>query len=103
MDKAELMVGQHLCHADVIEYEGELLLVALWFGNPSLGLRRPERVIPLASLDFQTDENPHTLARYRVNGVFPDELFANDVSNAVATKFQARQGPNVTFPLEAKH
>lgn len=103
MEKAELMVGRHLCHADVIEYEGELFLVALWFANPSLGLRRPERVIPLASLDFLTDENPKSLVRYRINGALPGELFATEISDAVARRFRARRGPNVTFPLEAKH
>lgn len=100
MEKAQLMVGQRLCLADVIEYQGERLIVALWFANPSLGLRRPEIVIPLASTAHQTDENPRVLIRHYVEGVFPEGLLSGQISNEEAQRFQARKGPDVTFPME---
>lgn len=96
---AGLMVGDRLKVADVIENDGEALIVVLWFSNPSAGLRRPEYVLPLKSVRYlENTTDPHR-PRYLVDGVFPASLFAGTASRNERRQFGVCKGPKIVLPL----
>lgn len=103
MEKAQLMTDAGLAELDVIFYDGEYLLVCLWFANQALGLRRPEFVIPLSSLHVNDDPNLSLGARFLIDGVFPRGLFLAPPSPTSMKQFGVQKGPDVTFPLASKN
>lgn len=104
LQSAGMMVGDRMTLHDVIEFGGERLIVVLWFGNKDLGLRRPEFVIPLKSVphhDLSSD--PQFAYRWGIDGAFPKSLFDGTAQRAERRRYGVRKGPDVTFPLPAKH
>ena len=95
-----LMVGGRMSLADTIEHEGERLIVVLWYGNPAEGLRRPEYVIPLASVPYKENHTDPKFPQYLVDGVFPETLFDGSATRPERRRFGVRKGPDIAFPLE---
>ena len=98
---AGIMVQDRITIHDVIEHQGEQLIVVLWFANRDLGVKRPEYVVPLKSVphhDLSSD--PRFPYRWGVDGVFPGSLFDGTASRAERRRFGVRKGPDVTFPLK---
>lgn len=93
---------QQMGFFDVIEHEGEKLIVLLWDGNIKLGLRRPALVLPLASAPHQ-DMGPGSHPfRYGVNPSFqlPMSIPDGRSSRSERRQYGVCKGPAVTFPLE---
>ena len=54
-------VGSKLTLMDAIEHDEEIMVVVLWYGKETEGLRWPEYVLPLASVRHRSSTNPLTL------------------------------------------
>lgn len=95
---ASVIVEDRLCLVDTIDGEHGVLLVVLWHGNPKLGLRRPEYVIPLervAHQDLGSDAHPF---QYGVNAPLPKSLFDGSAGRSVRRRYGVQKGPDVEFP-----
>ncbi|MER9505989.1 hypothetical protein [Mesorhizobium sp. M0579] len=97
--KALLMIGPALHLRDVIEHDNKLLIVVLWYANLAAGLRRPECVIPLASVPHEINETDPKFPRYLVDGIFPESLFLGTASENELQQYGVQKGPNATFPI----
>ena len=54
-------IGNKLTLMDAIEHDGEILVVVLWYGKETEGLRWPEYVLPLASVRHRVLDQSTTL------------------------------------------
>lgn len=95
-----IFVGDKFCAFDAIETANGILIVALWYGNPAEGLRRPEYVIPLSSVRHQVAPIGAGPVQFLVNDPMPKSLFDGSASRQMRRQFHVEKGPDITFPLQ---
>jgi hypothetical protein len=98
----QAMVGDKAVAFSALEHEGEIFLVLKMSSNPSLGLQRVDLMFPLSKVAHQTFDDPKAQCRWFVNDPLPAKLFG-DPSPLERELYGVRGGPDVTFPLPAKH
>ncbi|MGF6172900.1 hypothetical protein [Ensifer sp. 4252] len=93
-------VSGRTCALSALEIGGEVLVVLTWLGNKDAGLRRPEYVLPLASIPHQSRE-PDASSPYRwvLTGTLPMSLFDGSASRQVRRQHGVSPGPALNLPL----
>lgn len=99
-DAVQANVSGCTCSLSALEIGGEVLVVLTWLGNKDAGLRRPEYVLPLASIPHQARE-PDAGSPYRwiLTGTLPMSLFDGSASRQVRRQHGVSPGPALNLPL----
>ncbi|RDL49026.1 hypothetical protein BLJAPNOD_00122 [Ensifer sp. M14] len=99
-DAVQANVAGRTCSLSALEIGGEVLVVLTWLGNKDAGLRRPEYVLPLASVPHQARE-PDAYSPYRwiLTGTLPMSLFDGSASRQVRRQHGVSPGPTINLPL----
>jgi hypothetical protein len=92
-------IGGKLTLMDAIEHDGETLVVVLWYGKETEGLRWPEYVIPLASVRHRVLDQPTDPYRYFLTDPLPADLFLGTATRQRRKHFSVLKGPKVMFPI----
>ncbi|MGH6805765.1 MAG: hypothetical protein ACREEJ_02780 [Ensifer adhaerens] len=99
-DAVQANVSGRPCSLSALEIGGEVLVVLTWLGNKDAGLRRPEYVLPLASIPHQSRE-PDAGSPYRwiLTGTLPMSLFDGSASRQVRRQHGVSPGPALNLSL----
>lgn len=85
---------------DVIEHQGWFWLAVLWRENPSLKLRKPERLIRM-DMQFQDlGDKPFGPHRFALNTPVPKGVLDGTTPPEQAHGFVVIDRPEITFPME---
>lgn len=95
-----VFVDSKFCTCHAIERGDEILVVLHWLGNPKLGLRKPEYVLPLDQVRHQKSDDPKAPAQYLINDPMPKSLFDGTAKRPERRRWKVQKGPDVTFPLD---
>ena len=94
-----VIVGSKPRLIDAIDHDGEILVVVLWYGKESEGLRWPEYVLPLASVRHRVLDHADGSRGYSLTDPLPAELFLGTATRQQRKHFGVRKGPKVMFDL----
>jgi hypothetical protein len=93
---------------DTISYKGKLWLVPKWLETPALGVRRPERMVPIDDLPYQKIEwKPGGFpADYSLEHSIPTPVLTGALDQGKDSGYEVVASPDIHYPLrtaEKKH
>ena len=97
--EATLMIETRLSLVDLIDWNGELWVVMLWYANQDEELRKPRFVMPLSAVKHHVNTTDPKRPRYLIEGVFPEQPHWDRATRVERRHLKIRRGPDFAFPM----